>query len=168
MYPAETLWGLGCDALNTGAIKRIFVIKKRPDKKSLIILVSSWRMLQNVVSDIPPMAEEILDLSSEPITIIYPKANQPFRHLSSGNGSIAVRLVERGFVSNIIQRANTPLISTSANISGKSNSGQFGEIPEKLIEETDYVANPDLPYEMTGKSSKMIKIEADGRIQILR
>ena len=168
LYPAETLWGLGCNALNLDAIKRIFEIKKRPNDKSLITLVSSWRMLQNVVSEIPKIAEDILELSNEPITLIYPKANSAYKHLSSENGNIAVRLIESGFVSEIIERARTPLISTSANLSGEKNSGQFNDIPQELIDELDYVANPDLPFEMTGKASKVIKVEMDGRIEILR
>ena len=168
LYPAETLWGLGCNALDIDAVKRIFTIKNRPNDKSLITLVSSWRMLQNVVSEIPQIAEEILELSNEPITIIYPKANSAYKHLSSENGNIAVRLIETGFVSDIIEKTRTPLVSTSANLSGERNSGLFNDIPQELIEDTDYVANPDLPYEMTGKASKMIKIELDGRIEILR
>ena len=121
LYPAETLWGLGCNALDIDAIKRIFEIKKRPNDKSLITLVSSWRMLQNVVSEIPQIAEDVLELSNEPITIIYPKANSAYKHLSSENGNIAVRLIESGFVSEIIERARTPLVSTSANLSGEKN-----------------------------------------------
>jgi len=168
LYPAETLWGLGCDALNIDAIKRIFEIKKRREDKSLITLVSSWRMLQNIVPEIPKMAEEILELSNDPITIVYPKTSTAYQHLSSENGKIAIRLVESGFVHELIQRAKSPLISTSANWSGENSSGLFEGIPQEIIEAADYCANPDLPYEMTGKPSKMIKIEIDGRIEILR
>jgi len=168
LYPAETLWGIGCDAGNKEAINRIYKIKKRSESKSLITLVSSWRMLQNVVSEIPVMAEEILELSDEAITIIYPKANVNYRHLTSEDGKIAVRLVETGFVSDLINRIRRPLISTSANIGGEINGGSFEDIPKEITKAVDVIPNPELHYKMSQKPSKMISVELDGRIKVLR
>ena len=168
LYPADTLWGLGCDATNEGAIEKIFIIKQRSGNKSLITLVSSWRMLQNVVAEIPVMAEDILELSNEPLTIIYPKANNSYQHLTSKDGKIAVRLIESGFAAELINRLRTPLISTSANLSGKTTNGRFEDVPKEILDVVDCIANPILPYKMTGQPSKMMKIEVDGRIEILR
>ncbi len=168
LYPAETLWGLGCIAEDIKSVERIKEIKKRPDNKSLITLVSSYRMLQNVVSQIPSMAEEIIEMSDDAVTIIYPAANTKFQHLCSEDGKIGVRLVEKGFPNYLIEKTRKPLISTSANISGQTTSGSFNDIPDEIINQVDCIANPDLPYEMTGKSSKVILIEMDGRVKILR
>ena len=68
LYPTDTTFGIGCDATNVEAIRRIFEIKNRPDSKSLIILVDSPARLQNIV-DVPELAWDIMDLSEKPVYI---------------------------------------------------------------------------------------------------
>jgi L-threonylcarbamoyladenylate synthase len=74
LYPTDTVWGLGCDATDNDAVERIFRIKSRSDKKNLIILVNSEAMVERYVRDIPEIARELIEVSEEPITIIYPEA----------------------------------------------------------------------------------------------
>ena len=168
LYPAETLWGLGCIASDKDSVNKVKQIKKRPDNKSLITLVSSYRMLQNVVAQIPPMADDILENSQGGITIIYPEANPAFQHLTSEDGKIGVRLVEKGFANLLMEKLRQPLVSTSANFSGEKSAFSFNDINNEIVEQVDCIANPDLPYEMTGTASKVILVEMDGRIKILR
>jgi L-threonylcarbamoyladenylate synthase len=168
LYPADSLWGLGCDALNKEAIERISNIKQRPGEKHFITLISDWRMLQNVVSDIPDLAGDLLDIATEPLTIIYPAVTAAFAHLASENGKIAVRLIEAGFAHEVLKQLRRPLISTSANLSGQKSALNFNDIPDEIVTAVDCTANPNLPYELTGKASKLIELEADGRIKVLR
>lgn len=168
IFPSETLWGIGCSALNKVAIEKINLIKKRSEGKSFISLVSSWRMLQNVVKIIPPVAEELIEVTDRPITIVYPEANDAFKHLCSENGEIAVRLIESGFPFLMIEKAGQPVISTSANISGNASSESLSDIPEEIIASVDYIANEKLNYNLSGKASSIIKVELNGSIKILR
>ena len=168
IFPSETLWGIGCSALNKDAIEKINQIKRRSEGKSFITLVSSWRMLQKVVKHIPPIAEELIEVSDKPITIIYPEANDTYKHLCSENGEIAVRLIEKGFPFMLIEKAAQPVISTSANISGNASSKALSEIPEEIISQVDCIAKETLNYDLIGKASSIVKIGENGSIKILR
>lgn len=168
IFPSETLWGIGCSALNKDAIEKINQIKKRSAGKSFITLVSSWGMLQKVVKHIPPIAEELIEVSDQPITIIYPEANNSYKHLCSDTGEIAVRLIEKGFPFIMIEKAGQPVISTSANISGNASSKSLRDIPEEIITNVDYIANERLSYNLSGKASSIIKIGLNNSIKILR
>lgn len=168
LYPADSLWGLGCDALNKESIQRISHIKQRPGEKHFITLVSDWRMLQNVVSDIPEIAGDLLEMATEPLTIIYPSATAAFAHLASDNGKIAVRMIESGFAFEVLRLLRRPIISTSANLSGQSSPMTFSEVSDEISSAVDYIADPSLPYPLTGKASKLIELGSDGRIKVLR
>ena len=168
LFPSDTLWGLGCDASNREAVSRLAVLKKRPEEKSFICLVNSWRMLQNVVSEIPEMAGELLKVAGSPLTIVYPSSTSGFNHLCAGDGSIAVRMVERGFCAEVMKILRRPLLSTSANESGQKNPERFSEIPQAIKDGCGYIADPGPDYEMTGKASGIVRLWEDGRIAVLR
>lgn len=168
LYPSDTLWGLGCDASNKSAINRLKQVKNRAENKSFITLVNSWRMLNNVVAEIPPLAEDILALSTEPLTIIYPKATNAFAHLTSEDGKIAVRLVEKGFAADLMSFLHKPVISTSANQSGEKHATSIYNVPDIISEKIECKADPNLNYVMTGKPSRVILLENDGRFKIIR
>ena len=97
LYPTDTVWGLGCDATNTKAVKKIFDLKKRNEAKSLIVIVNSDRMLQQFVEDVPELAWDIMDLSNKPTTIIYPNAKNLAENVVAHDGSIAIRMIKEGF-----------------------------------------------------------------------
>ena len=168
LYPSDTLWGIGCDAENSAAFANLISLKKRPADKSMIVLTSSERMLQKVAADIPPMVWDILDNSTEAITIIYPKASERFKHLSPEDGSIAVRLIKTGFAHDFIDYYNKPLISTSANISGEPTPLHFEEIKDTIINQVDYVFPNECAYDISGKASHLLSIGMNGDIKVYR
>src|SRR4030042_496919 len=73
LYPTDTVWGLGCDPSNPGAVKEIFKIKAREEGKSLIILVNGLQMLERYVSEVPEIVYQLTSVSDSPLTIIYPR-----------------------------------------------------------------------------------------------
>ena len=168
LYPSDTLWGLGCDAENEEAVANLNSSKKRPDDKNMIVLVSSERMLQKVVKDFPSVVWDILDNSTEATTVIYPSASERFKHLSHENGSIAVRLVTKGFAHDLIAYYNKPITSTSANISGESTPVHLEEINEVIIDLANYVFPEECALEISGKASHLISIGMNGNVKILR
>lgn len=168
LYPTDTIWGLGCDPSNESAVKRIFEIKAREENKSLIILTDGLSMTERYVKEIPEIIYELANVSDEPLTIIYPEGKNLAKGVCAEDGSIAVRICNDEFCSELITRFRKPIISTSANFSGKPSPGNFSEIEENMIGNVDYVV--DYRQNDRGKhnASPVIKINRDGTFQIIR
>ncbi|UCG28378.1 MAG: threonylcarbamoyl-AMP synthase, partial [Bacteroidales bacterium] len=137
LYPTDTIWGIGCDATNTEAVGRIFQIKNRPDSKSMLVLISSIRMLEEYVTIIPEKALEILRSAKTPLTIIYPQARNFAEPLIHVDGSIGIRLTQDELCTSIINRFGKPLVSTSANFSGSPYPRSFFDIDPELKKKVD-------------------------------
>lgn len=71
LYPTDTVWGIGCDATNEDAVRKVYSIKNREDSKALICLVANDAMLERHVEHVPDLAYDLIDLSTKPTTIIY-------------------------------------------------------------------------------------------------
>lgn len=167
LYPTDTTFGLGCDANNVEAVRKIFKIKNRPDSKSLIILVESVARLQRIV-DVPDLAWDIMDFSDKPVTIIYDKPKNLPKELIAEDNTIAIRLTKDDFCKRLISKINTPLVSTSANISGENSPNTFAEISNKIKEEVDYVFPECETFIPKFTASSIIKLSADGKVKVIR
>ena len=167
LYPTDTIWGIGCDATNIEAIKKIFEIKKRQQNKSMIILVESEKRLQELV-DVPEMAWDIMELSEKPVTLIYDDPKGLPNELLAEDGSIGIRLVDDLYLKKIITKLNKPLVSTSANFSGEKSPMKYADISDEIVQAVDFVSeeNHDKVSEYSGSS--VIRIWADGRIKVIR
>ena len=168
LYPTDTIWGLGCDATNDEAVKKIFRIKSRADSKSLIILVDSDTMLGRYVKEVPDIAYELIDVSDKPLTIIYPGAKNLAASIPAEDGSVGIRICNDDFCNELIRRFRKPVVSTSANISGESSPSFFKEINGKIIQAVDYVVDYKKEDRQRNFPSPVIKIEVNGTIQIIR
>lgn len=165
-YSTDTIPGLGCDATNEIAIDRIFEIKNRPVNKSVIVLVSSDAMLQKYVEEVPEVAWDILDFSTKPTTIIYPKGKLLAKNAIADDGSIGIRMIKEGPLQQLIHKLNRPLVSTSANLSGEVSPKTILEISPEVTSKVDLVV--DLPTNKTHTASAIIKIEVNGEFKIIR
>ncbi|MGD0583414.1 MAG: L-threonylcarbamoyladenylate synthase [Bacteroidales bacterium] len=168
LYPTDTVWGLGCDATNPAAVARIFSIKARADSKSLIVLVNNEFMLQRYVREIPDAASQITGTADRPVTIIYPSGRNLAEGVSAEDGSTGIRITSDPFCSELIGRLRKPIVSTSANISGESSPGHFGEISRAIIDSADYVVWYRRNDRQKHISSPVIKVELNGEIKIIR
>ncbi len=167
LYPTDTIWGIGCDATNAEAINKIFEIKKRDQNKSMIILVESEKRLQDLV-DVPEMAWEIMELSENPVTLIYADPKGLPNEILAQDGSIGIRLVKDLFLKKIITKLNKPLVSTSANFSGEKSPMKFSDISAELVNAVDFVAEENHDKVSDYSGSSVIRIWKDGRIKVLR
>ncbi len=167
LYPTDTIWGIGCDATNIDAIKKIFDIKKREQNKSLIILVESEKRLQDLV-DVPEIAWQIMDVSEKPVTIVYDNPKNLPKELLAEDGSIGIRLVKNDFCKKLITKLNKPLVSTSANLSGQKSPLKFSDISDEIKNSVDYIVEEfqDKVSEFPGSS--VIKIWNNSQIKVLR
>ncbi|BAM99472.1 L-threonylcarbamoyladenylate synthase [Blattabacterium cuenoti] len=171
LYPTDTVWGLGCDAFNLQAIKRICEIKNRNFYKSMIVLVESMDRLHQLVGKIPHFTKKIiLDnfvKKEKPITIVYENTKKIASNFFRQDKTLAVRLTHDPFCICLIQNLDRPIISTSANFSGFITPKSFSEIHPFILNKTDYVVNFRREEKMNNRSSSIIKIESD-QVKILR
>lgn len=167
LYPTDTVWGLGCDATNEKAVSKIYTLKNRSDSKALICLMKDLEMVKDYVESIPVEAKKLLEETTKPLTIIYPKAKNLASNLVAEDGSIAIRIPDHSFCQKVLTHFNKPIVSTSANQSGKKTPQSFDEITHNILEQVDYVVNLQ-EKEATGTPSTLVKIESDGSMLVIR
>ncbi len=167
LYPTDTVWGIGCDATNFEAVEKVFQLKKRIDNKSMICLVSDFKMLNQYIEEIPEVTYDIIKYALKPTTIIYDRPLHIAENLIASDNSLAVRVVREGFSNKLIRKLKRPIVSTSANLSGKATPNNFQEINKAILEGVDYVVNLNRKN-TTAKPSSIIKITTSGSVKIIR
>jgi len=168
LYPTDTIWGIGCDATNEEAVKKVFQIKGRQEDKSVIVLVSDDRMLHRYVKAVPEMAWTLMEHREKPITIIYPEGKNLAKGVIANDGTIAIRMVKDEFCQKLIQKLGKALVSTSANLSGEPSPKNFGDINPAIPEEVDYVVHWRQHEIGSEKPSSLVALGMKGEIKILR
>ncbi|MCC8072125.1 MAG: threonylcarbamoyl-AMP synthase [Bacteroidales bacterium] len=168
LYPTDTIWGIGCDAYNKDAIKRVYQIKRRADSKALITLVSDLAMLERHVEMVPEVAYQLLEVATRPLTIIYDHGRGVATELLAPDGSIGIRLTADPFCQRLCKALRRPIVSTSANISGQAAPASFAEISPEIIAEVDYVVGLRHDEATDAAPSSVVKLSDNGEIKILR
>lgn len=167
LYPTDTVWGIGCDATNEEAVKKIYALKQREETKSMIVLLNGERMMYTVFKDIPEVAWQILDLSERPTTLILDKPRNVAKNIIAEDNTLGVRIVTEPFCFKLMERMKKPLVSTSANISGMFTPKTFKEISPEIIKGVDYVVN--LQHDKVCKNpSTIIKLGLDSQVKVIR
>ena len=167
LYPTDTIWGIGCDATNDAAIERVTAIKNRPQEKSFIVLVDSVNMLERYVPAFPEVCYDLIDLSEDPLTIVYEKVTGISDLALAADGSLGIRVTKDPICRKLIQGLRKPLLSTSANTSGMPSPASFNDIEAAIKSQVDYCVELR-QNETCSKPSKIIKINNDSSIKILR
>jgi len=167
LYPTDTIWGLGCDASNEDAIKRIYQLKHRDVTNSMSCLVSDVAMLERHVSQVPEAAYDIIDFSEKPTTIIYDNPVGFATNLIAKDNSIGIRVAKDKFCRYLIHNFKKPIVSTSATISGNSTPKHFEEIDDKILTAVDYIVPLQPEFNHTSVST-IIKLKNNGEVRIIR
>lgn len=168
LYPTDTIWGIGCDATNTEAVKKIFALKQRNEAKSMIILLDTDNKLQGYVNDVPEVAYNLIEYTENPLTLVLSGAKNISPALIADDGSIGIRISSHPFCRQLVQRMRKPLVSTSANISGQPSPKNFGEVAEAIINGVDYVVNLEQDDISERKPSTIMRLQPDGRFEFIR
>jgi L-threonylcarbamoyladenylate synthase len=168
LYPTDTIWGLGCDATNAKAVRKIYEIKQRAENKSLIILVNSVAMLERYIENPPEVAIEMAELSEKPLTVVYDRGRSLAEGVASSDGSVGARICTEPFCDALIDALRKPLISTSANMSGSSSPAIYEEISEEVKAAADYVCLWRQNDRRRATPSSVIKVSGNGIIKIIR
>ncbi len=168
LYPTDTVWGIGCDATNPKAVEKIYRVKQRAETKSMLVLIDSPAKLNNYVDEVPDMAWELIELSTKPLTIIYPNAKNLASNLIAEDRSIGIRVTNEDFSRKLCERFRKPIVSTSANISGEKSPTFFDEISEEIKSAVDYAVAYRQEDKTPAQPSSIIKLDVGNVIKIIR
>ena len=172
LYPTDTVWGIGCDATNVEAVKRVYAIKQRDDSKALICLVDSDARLQRYFRQVPDVAWQLIDSLKEedvrPTTLILDGAINMAANLIAEDGSVGIRITNEPFSKELCYRFQKALVSTSANISGEPAAQNYCDIDPRVVEAVDYVCWTRRQEHKPHQPSSIIKLKADGQVTIIR
>lgn len=168
LYPTDTIWGIGCDATNAEAVRRVYEIKQRADSKALLVLVDSPVKVDFYVQDVPDIAWDLIELADKPLTIIYSGARNLAPNLLAEDGSVGIRVTNEEFSQRLCRQFRKAIVSTSANISGQPSPACFSQISEELKSMVDYVVGYRQQETAQPKPSSIIKLGKGGVIKIIR
>ena len=180
LYPTDTVWGIGCDATNAEAVKRVYDIKQRDDSKALICLVDSDARMQRYFRNVPDVAWQLIDslkesdgetsgvVAGKPTTIILDGAINLAPNLIADDGSLGIRITYEPFSKELCYRFQKALVSTSANISGEPAAQNYCDIDPRIIEQVDYVCWSRRQEHKPHTPSSIIRLRADGEVTIIR
>jgi L-threonylcarbamoyladenylate synthase len=167
LYPTDTIWGIGCDATDEKAVRRVYEIKKREDKEGMLVLLDSKNLLQSYV-EVPDIAWELIEVAEHPLTIIYPGARNLAPSLLGRDGSVGIRIVRDSFCKKLIEQYKKPVVSTSANISGAAAPRIYSEISSEIVNSVDYLVKYRQEDMTKARSSGIIKLGLNGEVQVVR
>ena len=168
LYPTDTVWGIGCDATNAEAVKKVYEIKHRDDSKAMICLVDSDVRLQRYVRNVPEVAWDLIEIADKPTTVILDGATGLAPNLIAEDGSIAMRVTREAFSKELCYRFQKPLVSTSANISGEPAAQNYCDISEEILNAVDYVCWTRRQEHEPHTPSSIIRLKPNGEVKIIR
>lgn len=172
LYPTDTVWGIGCDATNAEAVKRVYAIKQRDDSKALICLVDSDARMQRYFRTVPEVAWQLVDSLKEndakPTTLILDGAINLAENLIADDGSVGIRITNEPFSKELCYRFQKAIVSTSANISGEPAAQNYCDIDPRIIEAVDYVCWSRRQEHKPHTPSSIIKLKENGEVTVIR
>ena len=168
LYPTDTIWGIGCDATNEEAVRRVYEIKRRADSKAMLVLVDSAVKVDFYVQDVPEVAWDLIEVADKPLTIIYSGARNLAPNLLAEDGSVGIRVTGEEFSKRLCQQFRKAIVSTSANVSGQPSPQNFSEISEDIKAAVDYIVDYCREETTQAKPSSIIKLDKGGVIKIIR
>jgi len=168
LYPTDTVWGLGCDATNSAAVRRIFEIKHRADSKAMLSLTDAVGRVDYYFDRVPEIAWDLWEVADKPLTLILPRARNVAPELIAEDGTMGIRITHEAVSQTLCARLRKPLVSTSANISGQPTAQCFADISEEVKQAVDYIVPLRQDETQNPAPSGIIKLGDGGLITVIR
>lgn len=168
LYPTDTIWGIGCDATNEEAVRRIYDLKRRADAKSMLVLVADDWQIDALVDTPPEIAFDMMDMAIRPITIIFSGARGVAPSLLAEDGSLGIRRSREAFSQALCRRMRRPIVSTSANLSGDPTPMTFDAICEEIKQGVDYIVRYRQEDKSVAEPSQIIKLGPGAEVKVIR
>ncbi len=132
-FPTETVYGLGANAFESNAIKKIFIAKGRPFDNPLIVHVGSFEQISSVVSSIPRAAEKLMEeFFPGPLTLVLPKNKKISSFVTAGLSTVGVRIPKHSIAQKFLKECGVPIAAPSANRSGTPSSTTWQAVKHDL------------------------------------
>lgn len=155
-FPTETVYGLGADAFNTKAIKKIFKVKGRPQDNPLIVHISSENQLKPLVKEIPEKAKILIDkFWPGPLTLVFKKSKKVSKKVTAGLETVAIRMPSHKVAKSLIEKSG-PIAAPSANISGRPSGTHSSHVHSDLNGKIPYII--DSGHSQTGIESTVLDL----------
>ena len=166
VFPTETLYGLGADALNFSAVENVFHLKGRDPDNPLPVLVADRAMLDSLVVKVSPLAEKLMaHFWPGPLTLVLPARDDIPRPLVNANGGIGVRLSSQPVATQLVRLLGHPLTATSANPSGQPGA-------HTVVEAKNYFSAKITVYidggELTSPTGSTVAAVEKNKLRIIR
>ena len=168
LYPTDTVWGLGCDATDADAVRKIYALKHSDNKKSMLVLCASADMVVRYVNRAPGIAFEVMELATSPLTLILPGAVGVAENLVPDEGTLGVRVPDHAFCQAMLRGLGRPIVSTSANLSGEATPVRLQEVAREIVEGVDFVVDPRFEGKPTRKASSIVAFGEGGEVKVIR
>ncbi|MEI9934939.1 MAG: L-threonylcarbamoyladenylate synthase [Ferruginibacter sp.] len=168
LHPTDTIWGIGCDATNEDGVAKVYALKKRPDEKSLIVLLADEKDILKYVAQPDLSVFDYLHTVTKPTTVIYDGPIGFADNLIADDNTIAIRITTDAFCKHLIKYFRKPIVSTSANVSGYASPLVFNDISETIKNGVDYIVQHRQNDLTPATASSIIKWNANGTPAIIR
>ena len=167
IFPTDTVYGIGTNAYNEAACKKIYEIKGRPSCKPLSILISDISMIEDLVENISPTEQKIIEkFWPGPLTMKFKKRKGILPDIiSAGDEYVRIRLIKNGLIYKIIEKAEVPVVAPSANISGHPTGIKINNIIKELGGKVDYIL--DCGDYKSDEPSTIVQVE-DEKVVVIR
>ncbi|MCM1077455.1 MAG: L-threonylcarbamoyladenylate synthase [Bacteroides sp.] len=168
LYPTDTVWGIGCDATNPMAVRKVFEIKRRADSKALITLVGDVSEVARYSGTDLEQVMAATRNADRPVTVVYPGGRGLAPELLAADGSVGIRVTDEEVSAGLCRALGRPIVSTSANISGERPAAVFSEISSEIIAAVDYVMEARRDDYRRSRPSRVVRLNVDGSIEVIR
>lgn len=168
LYPTDTVWGIGCDATNSAAVRRIYEIKQRAEAKAMLCLIDAPGRVDWYFDRVPDIAWDLWEVADKPLTLILPRARHVAPELIASDGTLGMRITQERVSHALCERLRRPLVSTSANISGEPAARTFAQISTAIREAVDYIVPLRQDETATPPPSGIIKVGDGGLVEVIR
>ncbi len=166
IYPTETIYGIGANALEPKIVERVYDIKERKKSNPILILIPDRSALDELTLEVPEVAEKLMSkFWPGPLTIVFNAAPIVSKILTAGTGKIGVRLSSDEFCTELLSICKIPITSTSANLSGESNPDSIGMINQKVRDAVDLIVDAGT---LTSQTPSTVVDVTNGKVELFR
>ncbi len=171
VYPTETLYGVGADAGNADALRRVFALKGREGAKPLLVIVDAFERLRPFVESVTAEAPLLMDAFwPGPLTLVFKASSRAVPELTAGTGTIGARVPSSDFCRALVSACGRPITSTSANRAGEPTPNDVDEIRKRFPEGVDLFIDagalpPSSPSTVVDVSSSPPRLVREGAVR---
>ena len=166
IYPTETIYGIGANALEPKIVEKVFAIKERKKSNPILVLVPNRESLEELAIGVPEQAEVLMrNFWPGPLTIVFQASPIVSPILTAGTGKIGIRLSSDNFCRELLSICGIPITSTSANLSGEPNPDSIGIISKLVLDSVDLIVDAG---KLTSQTPSTVVDVTKGKVELLR